>query len=157
MSFFIRNDNKLAFLENNLWNMLCLLCNTTQAAENNKVLSEENKRLVWNFFKNSQLFVILRTKLDNNCYFILPKNSVKRTVCRQPRKTWETFKESRHHNLYLHFFFLSFYKSKTILGLSKFCWIHPKYFTFWIMSNTFVRIQNNLDVSKIDLTDPKLF
>ena len=40
------------FLIKILWNMLCLLCNTTQAAENNKVLSEENKILVWKFFKN---------------------------------------------------------------------------------------------------------
>ena len=46
------------FLKKILWNMLCLLCNTTQAADNNKVLSEENKRLVWKFFKNSQLFDI---------------------------------------------------------------------------------------------------
>ena len=46
------------FLRKILWKMLCLFCNTTQAADNNKVLSEENKRLVWNFFKNSQLFDI---------------------------------------------------------------------------------------------------
>ena len=35
-----------------------LLWNATQAADNNKVLSEDNKRLVWKFFKNSQLFDI---------------------------------------------------------------------------------------------------
>ena len=42
--------------------MLSLLCNTTQAADNNKVLSEENKRLVWNFFKNTPVFVIFDEK-----------------------------------------------------------------------------------------------
>ena len=38
--------------------MLCLLCNTAQAADNNKVLSEENKILVWKNFKNRHFFVI---------------------------------------------------------------------------------------------------
>ena len=55
--------------------------------DNNKVLSEENKRLVWKCFKNSQLFVILWLKPDNNRYFILSKKSVKRTVRRQPRNS----------------------------------------------------------------------
>jgi hypothetical protein len=31
--------------------MLCLLCNTAQAAENNKVLSEENKEWFDFFYK----------------------------------------------------------------------------------------------------------
>ena len=41
------------FLRKILWNMLGLLCNTTQAADNNEVLSEENKRLVWKFSKTA--------------------------------------------------------------------------------------------------------
>ena len=40
--FFIKNDNKQAFLEKNPLKILFLFCNTTQAADNNKVLSEEN-------------------------------------------------------------------------------------------------------------------
>ena len=43
------------FLKKFLWNMLCLLCKTTQAADKNIVLSEENKSLFWQFFNNSQL------------------------------------------------------------------------------------------------------
>ena len=41
------------FLRKILWNMLCLLCNTTKAADKNKMLLEENKRLVWIFFKTA--------------------------------------------------------------------------------------------------------
>ena len=79
--------------------MLCLLCNTTQAVDNNKVHSEGNRRMGCNFFKNSRLFVILQTKPDNNCYFILPKKSVKWTVCRQPRKTLLRFNTNGFHPL----------------------------------------------------------
>ena len=89
MSFFIRYDNELAFLEKNpLKHALFTLQHYTSSWQKNKVVSEENKRLVWKIFINSQLFVILRTKPDNNHYFILPKKSVKRTVRRQPRKTY---------------------------------------------------------------------
>ena len=58
------------FLWKILWNMLCLLCNTTQAADNNKALSEENKILVWNFFKNSHFFVISdeKRKFSKHCF-----------------------------------------------------------------------------------------
>ena len=44
------------------WNMLCLLCNTTQAADNNKVLPEENKEwfeffsFIANFLSFYELF-----------------------------------------------------------------------------------------------------
>ena len=66
--FFIRNDNKLAFPEKNP--LKHVICNTTQAADNNQVLSEENKILVWKFFKNSQFFVISneKRKFSKHCF-----------------------------------------------------------------------------------------
>ena len=81
LPFFIRNDNKLAFLEKNPLKMLCLLCNTTQAADNNKVLSED-------FFSKTANFLSFyernQTTIVTSFY---PKKSVKRTVRRQSRKT----------------------------------------------------------------------
>ena len=46
LSFFIRNDSKMAFLEK-------YALFTTQAADNNKVLSEENKEWFENFSKTA--------------------------------------------------------------------------------------------------------
>ena len=43
LSFFIRNDNKLAFLQKNPLKHALF---TVQAADNNKEISEENKRQV---------------------------------------------------------------------------------------------------------------
>ena len=49
-----------------------------------KCFQKKTEWLVWNFFKNSQLCVVLWTKPDNNLYFILLKK--KRIIYRQPRK-----------------------------------------------------------------------
>ena len=65
--------------------MLCLLCNTTQAADNNKGLSKENKRLVGNFSKTANFLTFLMKK-ENSQNTISAKKFVKRTVCLQPSK-----------------------------------------------------------------------
>jgi hypothetical protein len=77
--------------------MLCLFFNTTQAADNNRVLSKEKEKIALKFFQKQLTFCNFTNETS---YFILPKKTAKRTVCRQPRKT---LPEPCRNNLKLRF------------------------------------------------------
>ena len=86
LSFFIRNDSKLAFLEKFFETCFVYFATLPMQLTTIKCFQKKTKNGLKNF-QNSPLFVLFWSKQDNHCYFILPKKSVKRTICRQHRKT----------------------------------------------------------------------
>ena len=68
------------------WNMLRLLCNTTQAADNNKMLSEEKTKDWFEKLKITANFLTFLMKKENYQNTISAKKFVKLTVCSQSSK-----------------------------------------------------------------------
>ena len=65
--------------------MLCLLCNTTQAADNNKVLSE--KKHCFEFFSKTAIFCHFTNTTRQQSKLLVPKKSMQLTIRRLPVKT----------------------------------------------------------------------
>ena len=74
------------FLREFLWNMLCLLPRQLTSIK----CSQKNTKNCLKKFQKHPPFWHFMNETSQQHYFILPKKSVKRTVCRQSRKTMWT-------------------------------------------------------------------
>ena len=82
--FFIRNVSKLAFLERIPLNMLCLLPRQLTSI---KCFQKNTKNCLKKFQKQPSFWHFMNETSQQH-YFILPKKSVKRTVCKTVQENY---------------------------------------------------------------------